>query len=283
MNENISDFKLEQWLQGELSQTEAERIASIVAQNKELAARIEQLKKHTEEFLRKHPPDQFRMAVEQKLHLANAQQKHNAHKRSTGGFYWRISAGVLAVCIALIVIVPGLLDKNQQATTNQTNPTENSGIRIKGERVYLMAHLVETETVLIDDQEVKKQKQTRLLDGDQVKPGDRIQLSINHAQGRSFVIFSIDGAGVTSDHYATESTSPTEKRDFFPLQNSYRLDNAPDFENFYLVSAEKPLRKQDILDKAEEAQKEPIFIETFRKMLDPEVTVNVISLKKANQ
>ena len=113
MNENISDFKLEQWLQGELSQAETEQISSYVAQNKELEARVEQLKKHTKEFLRQHPPDQFRVAVEQKLRRANAQQIHEEHKRSSGRFYWRMSAGILAVCVALVVIVrlPNLVDR----------------------------------------------------------------------------------------------------------------------------------------------------------------------------
>lgn len=281
MNENISDFTLEQWVLGELSVAEAAKVETLVAENQILQTRVDSIKKHTEEFLRNHPPDQFKAAIEQKAHLRNAQQQYAAPAKSSS-LYWRISAGLLAFCMALLVVLPQFNDDELPAVVSeQADPTPEPRYRTKGKQVYLTAHLVETELRLHEGVQVKNQ--TQLKNGDQVKAGDRIQLSINQALGRSFVIFSIDGSGFMSLHYVTDSKSQLEETNVFAIPNSYRLDDAPKFEDFYLVSSSKPLVADEILAMVEKSLKQQDFQEAFGEMLPPEITIDLLSLKKVKK
>ena len=55
------------------------------------------------------------------------------------------------------------------------------------------------------------------------------------------------------------------------------------FENFYLLSSTQELDKDDILAKGKQAQSQADFTQTFRGLLDKEITMNQISLKKGDE
>ena len=220
MSRNISDLKLEQWLLGELSKEEASHIEAAIEQDPQLQSRIDAMKSQTQELFQQYPPDRFQKDVKQKLHLWNTQEQYDISKQRPR-WDWGTLTGVLVFALSLFVVVPFL--GGDGSSPKKEDPFEDLTVRTKGETQHLMAHLVGAEV------------QKQLLDGDSVKAGDRIQLSINKARGLSFVVFSIDGHGTMSVHYPRESTSKIEESDFFSLPTSYRLDDAPDFENFYLI------------------------------------------------
>jgi|GEM_PF-2091225 len=261
----ISDLKLEQWLLGELSAEDSAQLTSEIENNPELRSRIDAMKQQSQELFQKHPPERFHTEVEQKIQLLEAQQEY-AQSQRFSPVHWRMLAGVLALGLALVVIVPPLGTQDPDVGTDNTE--QGSGYRTKGETIHLMAHRVDDSG------------QTSLADGVRVQAGDRIQLSIDKATGRSFVVFSIDGRGVLSEHYPRESKPKIETEAFFSLPTSYRLDDAPDFEDFYLVSSAQLLDRDDILKKANAAQQQPDFQESFRSMLSPQLTINRISLQK---
>lgn len=81
-----------------------------------------------------------------------------------------------------------------------------------------------------------------LGDGASARPGDLLQLGYRTGGARAVAIYSIDGRGVVTTHLApTRGAAANERR----LPTAFRLDDAPGFERFLLVTgdelAEDPL------------------------------------------
>jgi len=83
----------------------------------------------------------------------------------------------------------------------------------------------------------------RLEDGALVRQGDLIQLGYVAAGAQHGVILSVDGRGDVTLHYPTSQGGPTALRSdgLRRLGRSYELDDAPDFERFFFVTADAPL------------------------------------------
>ena len=91
----------------------------------------------------------------------------------------------------------------------------------------------------------------RLEDGASVTEGDLIQIVCISPDEGYGVIFSIDGRDSLVLHRADRGVSfklKTGKPD--TLGFSYQLDDAPEFERFYLVTSERPFHVVPILKKA---------------------------------
>lgn len=82
-----------------------------------------------------------------------------------------------------------------------------------------------------------------LNNGDRVNAGDVIQISYVPGKNDYGIIFSIDGNGNVIKHFP-DSTWKAAKLNHnmteVPLDFSYELDNAPDYECFVFVTGDKP-------------------------------------------
>jgi hypothetical protein len=82
-------------------------------------------------------------------------------------------------------------------------------------------------------------------------PGDQLQLG--YVSGRGYgVIVSIDGRGTVTRHWplaGPDAGALTSGREVL-LPESFRLDDAPAFERFILVTAERPFEVARVLDAA---------------------------------
>ena len=81
-----------------------------------------------------------------------------------------------------------------------------------------------------------------LARGARVRPGDVLQLSVVSA-GRPYgVVVSVDGRGVVTRHAPLAGTVAAKlaPEGAIPLDHSYRLDDAPAFERFFLVTGGSP-------------------------------------------
>lgn len=78
-----------------------------------------------------------------------------------------------------------------------------------------------------------------------VKGGDRIQLRYSAGGARFGVIASVDGAGVVTLHHPVSEDAPPEATALSPkataLPSAYSLDDAPDFERFFFITADQPI------------------------------------------
>jgi len=97
----------------------------------------------------------------------------------------------------------------------------------------------------------KTGRESELLNpGSNADQKDLLQLTYQ-VNGPSFgLILSVDGRGVVTKHYPeSEGMSPrltAGGEQFLPF--SYELDDAPGFETFYLITADKPFSTEAVMD-----------------------------------
>lgn len=77
-----------------------------------------------------------------------------------------------------------------------------------------------------------------LADGTDAQPGDLVQAAYVAAGNLHGVIVSFDGGGSVTLHHPDESDETTRlhPRTMTPLDHSFELDDAPDFERFVFIS-----------------------------------------------
>ncbi len=215
-------------------------------------AAINDLKKSDEEILNTYSVQAMKAAVAGKL--AGNKQESSSSKGTILKFpaYKIVSYAAAAVLLAAIIIPAGL--KSTKIGSSKT-PTE----RVKGNATSASA-----------DPQIKLYRQKgreiqALNDGDFAHSGDIIQITYNSGADEYGVIFSVDGNGNITRHFP-ENTWKAERLehrpDETPLDFSYELDNAPDFECFILVTS----KKQFSLDGIENSIKNKTDIDYLTKL-----------------
>ncbi len=216
------------------SEVDAERFYSIYGKEN-IEAALNDLKKSDEEILNTYSVQAMKAAVAGKL--GKDQSSANILKFPATRF---ITYAAAAVLLAAIVIPAGL--KNSKIAASNA-PTE----RIKGNAA----------APAISDPQIKLYRQKgreiqALNDGDFARSGDVIQITYNAGSDEYGVIFSVDGNGNITRHFPENSWQAAhleQRNEEIPLDFSYELDNAPDFECFIMVTSKKQFTLEDIEDK----------------------------------
>jgi hypothetical protein len=83
------------------------------------------------------------------------------------------------------------------------------------------------------------------------RPGDTLQVFYHSRRAVYGIVFSVDGSGAITLHYPeAEGPSPALRiGDMLPLPHAFRLDKAPRFERFYLVTAPRPFGSEGLLSR----------------------------------
>ena len=103
-----------------------------------------------------------------------------------------------------------------------------------------------------------------LANGDSVKNGDIIQITYAPGKNNYGVIFSVDGNGNITRHFPEKSWNSerlSHEKPEIPLNFSYELDNAPNFECFVMVSSEKEFNLNDIEKRIENSKELDYLLE----------------------
>ena len=84
----------------------------------------------------------------------------------------------------------------------------------------------------------------RLLDGDLAAAGDVLQLRYQASHARFGAIYSVDGRGAWTRHWPSASVASSTalrltQTGEIALPQAYELDDAPDFERFFLLSGDE--------------------------------------------
>lgn len=146
------------------------------------------------------------------------------------------AAAVLAAAIVLPLTLSGKKDiaaGNMSETSAENIPVTN-GVRLKGAQISV------NPAITLYKQNGKEAE--KLNDGDKAEEGDVIQITYNAGQRKYGVIFSVDGNGNVTRHFPEDSwksESLAKGTAEVPLDFSYELDDAPDFECFILVTSNK--------------------------------------------
>lgn len=256
--DQFSAYYLERYVLGEIPEEIAEKIRKKAEGDTKLLAELEAIKASNREVLARYPQDRFREELDAFADQERKASKSPSLKRTeriiTKSFsrYSRkpilaLSTAAAALLVFLFVVLPTLNDHSpltKSLETIQADPVDK--ILVKGEDVV---DLTKTQILVYR----KKGDSVELMENSQKAwAGDLLQLAYVSANEGYGVVFSIDGRGLVSLHFPAEREGSTqlEQHRKIVLPTAIELDDAPDFERFFLITAGAPLNVPQILEMA---------------------------------
>ncbi len=211
----ISDYQLERYLLREGTDDELAALDRRLADDPELAQRLAALERSNEELHQRYPPEWMRGQIELKLKRA---QGRRVQRTWSGYRLWAVPAVAL---ILAVVAVPTLFDDQETSEAPAT--------RIKGS---------EQEPRLLVFRKLASGVE-RLQDETLARSGDLVQLAYRSGGLQYGAILSVDGRGTVTQHLPTTGTRAVPLAAQDTLDLAYELDDAPRWERFYLVAADR--------------------------------------------
>ena len=217
----ISDFKLERYLLGELSAEEMKALQQREAEDEIFAARVRMMREEGKRFLAENPFS----AVEDKLE--NAERPN----RSFNTLWLKVAA---ALVIALGVFSAVVLNRNVEITGSSAAGSTmdvamadiDNGTRIKGMNASLEVWKKTGDSAV------------QMVNLGDAREGDEIQLRYRVPQKCFGMLFSMDGNGTVTMHMGEGNRAvELEPGKMTTLPFAYKLDNAPKFEKFFLLTS----------------------------------------------
>lgn len=230
----IPRITLERYVLGELPPREMERIDEILKHDSAVHREVEEIRTSTDAILSQYPSHRMAQEIALKVHTRNVNESlRQDTKRST---LWdmvscRPALAAVVAVVLLVAVSPVIITSIRDARSVEVT-------RVKG----LSPHL----TLYRNTEEGSE----RLGNLDTVSRGDIIQIGYVSAGKQYGVIFSVDGRGVVTLHYPYSETGDTklEGKKEILLENAYELDDAPQFEHFFFITADAPITVETVLD-----------------------------------
>lgn len=123
---------------------------------------------------------------------------------------------------------PDLLAQAETPIAPETSPLPG-GVRAKGESLTLVIHRKD------------QSKARRLFDGDTIRPGETLQLSVQASHAAQVWILSRDASGEVTVHLPESGTrSSAIDTGLHALPHAWELDETIGFERFWIVSSTAP-------------------------------------------
>ncbi|HTP24375.1 MAG TPA: ActD-like protein [Anaeromyxobacteraceae bacterium] len=220
-HETIRDWTLELFVLGELPPRETAALSRRLSQERELAARVEELRASNRAILSQVPPKAVVAEVRRRLAARTLQRRP---------FFASAAFAIAAAAAIALLVVPLQVARKPEGT---------SGERLKG---AVAPHLIAFR--------IRGRSAEPLADGARVRPGEVIQLAYAAAGLEYGVILSIDGRGATTLHWPEELSQPPRLKPNgqVALPHAFQLDDAPGFERFVLVAAREPIAVSRVLE-----------------------------------
>lgn len=209
----ISDLLVEKVHLGEAS--EAER--ALVLADPDARARLEALPASDAAFHAAMPVDQEWPKIEARARIANARDDVRSNRAAMGSI---VFAPLLAVLLAVLWVGP-MSASNPGTGPEQTNVKGDNKKDAPKLRVYRK----------------RAAGSERVGTGIVARAGDVFQLGTVSKADEHGVIVSVDGRGGVTLHWPEAADKPTTLPvGENPLPSAYTLDDAPEFERFFLVT-----------------------------------------------
>ena len=215
----ISDFKLERYLLGELPEVEMAALRKREAEDELFAARVKMMREEGERFLAENPFS----ALEDKL---------ENDQRSVERSLWLRVAAVLVVAFGIFSVV--VLNR-QTDIVNDASAASGMDVAMadvdNGTRVKGMTAGLEVWKKMGDSA-------VQMVNLGEAREGDEIQLRYRVPQKCFGMLFSMDGNGTVTMHMGEGNRAiELEPGKMTTLPFAYKLDNAPKFEKFFLLTS----------------------------------------------
>lgn len=238
----VPDLFIEKLLLGELPEHEKEQLLA----DPDVRRRVAELEASNKKILEEYRPDVMAQAIQWRRRKAEAgtgaaesmeSAASLARKAARPRLGWQKL--VPAVGFAVVALVAGFVIFTRQPSVVQPQtPVEE--IRLKGNDAHLVVYRKTSEG------------SETLQHGDIVRQRDTLQIgyvSTNEGYG---AIVSIDGRGAVTLHFPASATDAKKLESggevFLPF--AYQLDDAPDFERFFLVTYQEPFALDSLLESA---------------------------------
>ena len=219
------------------SEVDAKNFYSIYGKEN-IEAAVNDLRKSDEEILNQYTPQAMKAAVAGKL-AGNKKEIKNNGTILSFPVVKICTYAAAAVFLAAVLIPAGILKSKATSST-----TVASTERVKGNSVAKISSEPQMKLYRKKGREIQA-----LNDGDFARSGDIIQITYTPGTDEYGVIFSVDGNGNITRHFPENSwlAAELEQRiDETPLDFSYELDNAPDFECFIMVTSKNKFTLEGI-------------------------------------
>ena len=221
--DRIPDWLLERLASGDLAEAEAEALRRRLTAEPDGTARLEAIRASNEKILAAHPPARVTAAIRQRADGARPARRF-------------LPLALAAPAMALVAVV-AVQQIGVDAPRGLEGPEE---IRLKGAEPKLVVHRAR-----FDGPE-------KLAEGSEARARDLLQLSYQAAGASYGVVLSVDGNGNVILHLPDGgfTAAPLEAGGAVPLPQAYELDDAPDYERFFLVTGASPFPVETALDAA---------------------------------
>ena len=222
----IPDRLIEKVHLGEATEAERARVLADPAAR----ARLEALPALDAAFLAAHPADPMVRQIEDRARIASAKDDVARRRAAIGG---AILMPLVAVGLALVMIGT----RPEMIPGTGPEPTTAKGPLTAKLRIY----------------RVREKGPERMVPGTVLRERDQLQVGIVPGNAKSAVVVSIDGRGGVTLHFPPDAAGSTEllqgQETLAP--NGYELDDAPEYERFFLVADDEPVPVDTVLAAAE--------------------------------
>lgn len=208
-----AEYLLERYVLGELPPEDLQALESRIESDASLRRRVEELRRSNRELLKRYPPAWFGRQVRLRSEPPAARVHRDWGKATST---WLLPAAAVAIVALLVTEV------------FRSEPPPETRIKGMEPRLQLFRRTAA--------------QAEQLTDSTLVRSGTVIQI-VYHAAGESYgVILSVDGRGTQTLHVPESGQRAAALAAGGPdtLAYAYRLDDAPAWERFYLVTADIP-------------------------------------------
>ena len=220
----ISDFKLERYLLGELSEKEMRELQERELSDEIFAARVAEMRLQGKRFVAENP---F-AALEDKL---DAIEDSKSSVNGQPNVLWLKVAAALVIALGIFSVVVLNRDvatyDNHSASMEVAMADADNGTRIKGMQATLEVWKKTGDSAV------------QMVNLGNAYEGDEIQLRYRVPQKCFGMLISMDGNGTITMHMGEgDKAIELEPGKMTTLPFAYKLDNAPKFEKFFLLTSQ---------------------------------------------
>jgi hypothetical protein len=226
----LPDLILERLALGELSPQQAEAATQRLMEEEGGEARLARLHAEDDALLARLPPRVVAEQIRARLHPP---------RRSLARASWLL---VPAFALGLYFFIPAFSGD----ATLPVRPGPSDGIRVKGLNPHLRIHLQ-------TDRGEEDLPPEALLGA-----GEVLQIGVIPAGRPYALVLSIDGRGQVSQHFLASGEStrlPPGGETLLP--QAWELDDAPEFERFFLITSETPIESSTMMRAAANLARDP--------------------------
>jgi len=238
----ISDITLERYLLGELPPGRMEEITDRIKADSTLRTRLKMLEQSNRDILGKYPVNEMSNRIKNIAENETSQKIKKKERGYNQRKYTLPSLALTAVFVSILIFTIKPYQHISEKFISDKSTEKIEFTRLKGDSTKLYVYRKTNSDVEILPSETRGQE------------GDLLQLAYSTKDSKYGMIFSVDGRGTVTLHFPESPDSSTKLKsdEKVFLDSAYELDDAPDFERFYFITSDNPVKVNRILEKAEE-------------------------------